>query len=91
VLLGDAWLFATGTLTAVRVPPPSVVDRRVAGLGMALAPVAALPLGLAAAAVVVLGDWIDLPPLATAYVVLLALALGTAPSTGTGSPTPPTG
>lgn len=77
MVLRDAWLFATGTLTAVRVPPPSVVDRRVAGLGMALAPVAALPLALAAATVVVLAGWIDVPPLATAYVVVLALALGT--------------
>lgn len=77
MLLRDAWLFATGTLTAVRVPPPSVVDRRVAGLGMALAPLAALPLGVAAVALVVVAEWIDLPPLATAYAVVLALALGT--------------
>ncbi|MBD3914885.1 adenosylcobinamide-GDP ribazoletransferase [Nocardioides hwasunensis] len=76
-MLRDAWLLATGTLTAVRVPPPGRVDRSVAGLAMALAPLAVLPLGLAAALVVLVGGWIDLPPLATAYVVLLALALGT--------------
>jgi len=29
VTVRDAWLLATGTLTAVRVPPPSRVDRRV--------------------------------------------------------------
>lgn len=73
----DAWLLATGTLTAVRVPPPSRVDRSVAGLAMVLAPLAALPLGVAAALVVLVAGWIDLPPLATAYVVVVALALGT--------------
>ena len=51
----DACLLATGTLTAVRVPPPSRVDRQVAGLAMVLAPLAVLPLGLAAAAVVLVG------------------------------------
>ena len=73
----DAWLLATGTLTAVRVPPPRVVDRRTAGLAMVLAPLAVLPLALATAAVVVVAGWIGLPPLATAYVVLVTLALGT--------------
>lgn len=77
MILRDAWLLATGTLTAVRVPPPRHVDRSVAGLAMVLAPVAALPLAAAAALVVLVGDRIDLPPLATAYVVVLALALGT--------------
>ena len=76
-LLRDSWLLATGTLTAVRVPPPSRVDRSVAGLAMVLAPLAVLPLAAAAALVVLVGDWIDVPPLATAYVVVLALALGT--------------
>ncbi len=73
----DAWLLATGTLTAVRVPPPTRVDRSVAGLAMVLAPVAVLPLAGAAALVVLIGDRIDLPPLATAYAVVLTLALGT--------------
>ena len=77
MILRDAWLLATGTLTAVRVPPPARVDRTVAGLAMVLAPLAALPLGAAAALVVLIGDVVGLPPLATAYVVLLALALGT--------------
>ena len=76
-MIRDAWLLATGTLTAVRVPAPSHVDRSVAGLAMVLAPLAVLPLAAAAALVVLVGDWIDLPPLATAYVVVLALALGT--------------
>ncbi|MBL0748449.1 adenosylcobinamide-GDP ribazoletransferase [Nocardioides sp. G10] len=73
----DAWLLATGTLTAVRVPPPSRVDRPVAGLAMVLAPVAVLPLAVVAAILALLGDRFGLAPLATAYVVLLALALGT--------------
>jgi len=77
VILRDAWLLATGTLTAVRVPPPSRVDRPVAGLAMVLAPVAVLPLAVVAAIVALLGDRLGLAPLATAYVVLLALALGT--------------
>ena len=76
-MLRDAWLLATGTLTAVRVPPPSRVDRPVAGLAMVLAPLAVLPLGVVAGALALLGSWLDLPPLAVAYVVLLALALGT--------------
>ena len=73
----DGWLLATGTLTVLRVPPPSVVDRRVAGTAMVLAPLAVLPLAALAALVGLVGDLVDLPPLATAYVVLLALALGT--------------
>ena len=76
-VLRDGWLLATGTLTAVRVPPPSRVDRAVAGTAMVLAPLAALPLGVAAGLVVLVADLVDLPALATAYVVLLALALGT--------------
>ncbi|WP_307853983.1 adenosylcobinamide-GDP ribazoletransferase [Nocardioides palaemonis] len=75
--LRDGWLLATGTLTAVRVPAPGRVDRQVAGLAMLLAPLAVVPLAVAAAVVVVVGDLVDLPPLATAYVVLLVLALGT--------------
>ena len=62
MILRDAWLLATGTLTAVRVPPPGRVDRSVAGLAMALAPVAAVPLGVAAALVVLLGNVVGLPP-----------------------------
>ena len=76
-LLRDASLLAAGTLTAVRVPPPSRVDRSVAGVAMVLAPLAVLPLAAAAALVVLVAGWVDLPPLATAYVVVLVLALGT--------------
>lgn len=73
----DAFLLAAGTLTAVRVPPPRHVDRQVAGLAMLLAPLAVVPLAVAAGLVVAVADLVDLPPLATAYVVVLVLALGT--------------
>ena len=49
--LRDGVCMAVGTLTAVPVPPPRRIDRRVAGTAMALAPVAALVPGLAAAGV----------------------------------------
>ncbi len=74
--LRDGWLLATGTLTVLRVPPPSVVDRRVAGVAMTLAPLAVLPVAIAAALAGLLGGWVELPRLATAYVVVLVLALG---------------
>ena len=77
-MLRDAWLLATGTLTAVRVPPP--VPRRPPGRRPgdgARAARRAPPRPSPRRCVVLVGDWIDLPPLATAYVVVLALALGT--------------
>ena len=64
-------------LTAVRVRRRPGSTARSPGLAMVLAPVAVLPLGVAAARSSSLGDLVDLPPLATAYVVVLALALGT--------------
>lgn len=73
----DGWLLATGTLTVMRVPAPSRVDRDTAGAAMALAPLTALPLGLAVAAVCALGDWLGLAPLVTSYAVVGTLALGT--------------
>lgn len=49
--LRDGALLCAGTFTRVPVPPPSRVDRRVAGIAMSLAPVAgaviAVPIGLA--------------------------------------------
>ena len=77
IRLRDGWLLATGTLTALRVPTPGRVDRDVAGVAMGLAPFAALPLGIAAALVCLLGDWLGLTPLVTSYVVVATLALGT--------------
>ena len=73
----SAVLLAVGTLTALRVPPPRVVDRRVAGLAMLLAPLAVLPLGVLATGVLLLGSELALPPLATGLLCVLALALGT--------------
>lgn len=49
--LRDGALLCAGTFTRIPVPPPSRIDRRVAGIAMALAPVVgaviAVPLGLA--------------------------------------------
>ena len=76
-LLTDAWLLATGTLTAVRVPPPGRVDRPVSALAMVLAPVAVLPLAAVAALAALVTAAVGVPALAAAYVVVLVLALGT--------------
>jgi len=46
----DAIRLAFGTLTAIRVPAPSVVDRQVAGRAMLLAPLVGVVLGLMAGA-----------------------------------------
>lgn len=72
-MLLDAWRLAVGTLTAVPVRPPAVVDRRRAGVAMTLAPLAALPLGVAVTVVALGGAALDLPVL-----VVAVLALGTA-------------
>ncbi|MET9001948.1 adenosylcobinamide-GDP ribazoletransferase [Amycolatopsis sp. NPDC004169] len=67
---------AVGTLTTVPVPAPRVIDRRVAGGAMLLAPLAALPLAVAAGLVVAAGQAAHLPALATAALALGAVALG---------------
>jgi adenosylcobinamide-GDP ribazoletransferase len=67
---------AVGTLTTVPVPAPRVIDRRVAGGAMLLAPLAALPLAAVAGLVVAVGQAVHLPPLATAGLALGAVALG---------------
>jgi adenosylcobinamide-GDP ribazoletransferase len=72
----DAWRLAVGTLTSVPVRPPRLVDRRRAGLAMVLAPLAALPLGLAALAIVAGGDALGLPTLVVALLAVGAVALG---------------
>ena len=46
-MLLDAWRLALGTLTAIPVAPPALVDRRRAGMAMVLAPLAVLPLAVA--------------------------------------------
>jgi len=75
-LARDALRLAFGTLTAVPVPAPSVVDRRVAGWAMALAPLVGLWLGVVAA----LAAWAASAvwgPLLTAVLVIGLLALAT--------------
>lgn len=69
-MLLDAWRLALGTLTAIPVAPPALVDRRRAGMAMVLAPLAVLPLAVAVTLVALAGHGLDLPiPVAT----LLAL------------------
>lgn len=69
------WL-SVGTLTALKVPAPTVVDDRVAGRAMLLAPLAVLPLAVAATAVVTVGELASLPALLTAVLTVAAVALG---------------
>jgi adenosylcobinamide-GDP ribazoletransferase len=75
-MLPDAWRLAVGTLTAVPVRAPSTVDRRRASAAMVLAPLAALPLGLAVTGVALAGHWLQLPVLVTALLALGAAILG---------------
>lgn len=75
--LADGLRLAVGTLTALRVPPPGSVDRSVARAAMLLAPIAVLPLGLAAAVVGGLHPWLELSPLVTAGLAVGAVAVGT--------------
>ncbi|MBA2952910.1 adenosylcobinamide-GDP ribazoletransferase [Nocardioides sp. MAH-18] len=72
----DAWRLAVGTLTAVPVAAPRQVDRTTARNALLLAPLAVLPLGIIVAAVLILGRTADLPPLATGFLAVGGLALG---------------
>jgi len=76
IVWADAWRLGLGTLTAVPVRPPTTVDRRRAGLAMLSAPLATLPLGLAAAAVIAIADRLGLPGLVTALLALAAVVAG---------------
>ncbi|WP_101524735.1 adenosylcobinamide-GDP ribazoletransferase [Nocardioides houyundeii] len=75
--MGDAWRLAVGTLTALKVRPPSSVADPVPGRAVLLAPLAVLPLGAAVVLIGLLGQALDLPHLATAFAALGVLALGT--------------
>jgi adenosylcobinamide-GDP ribazoletransferase len=75
-MLVDSWRLALGTLTAVRVAPPTVVDRRRAGVAMVLAPLAALPLAGAMALVALTAQALDLPVPVTALLALGVAVLG---------------
>jgi adenosylcobinamide-GDP ribazoletransferase len=72
----DAWRLSVGTLTVLPVAPPRQVTRSTARNALLLAPVAVLPLGLLVALVLYIGDLLDLPPLATGFLAVGALALG---------------
>lgn len=73
--LPDGLLLAVGTLTAVRVPAPSRVDRPVARVAMITAPLAVLPLAGLAAAIGALST--VLPAGLTAALLVGSLALAT--------------
>ncbi|WP_040924031.1 adenosylcobinamide-GDP ribazoletransferase, partial [Saccharomonospora iraqiensis] len=67
---------AFGTFTAVPVPAPRTVDRRVGGAAMLLAPLAAFALAVPAALLVFVAATVGLPPLVTAVLAVGAVALG---------------
>lgn len=71
----DALRMALGTLTALPVPAPRVIDRGVAAGAMLLAPLAAVPLAVLAGLVVLAGDALGLPALAVAGVAVGAVGL----------------
>lgn len=73
----DGLRLAVGTLTALRVPPPSHVDRTVAAAAMLLAPVAALVPAAAVAAVMAGGRALQAPPLLVGALAVAAAALVT--------------
>ena len=72
-MLVDAWRLAVGTLTAIPTSPPRVVNRRVAGFAMILAPLAVVPLGIAVGLLALT----DLPALIKGLLAVGTLALGT--------------
>lgn len=72
----DGLRMAFGTLTTLPMPAPRMIDRRVAGHAMLLAPLAAVPLAAVAAVLVLAGDAAGLPPLAVAALAVGACALG---------------
>jgi len=75
-MLLDSWRLSLGTLTAVPVRPPRMVDRRRAAAAMVLAPVAALPLGMAVVGVAVAGHALHLPTLVIGLLAIGAAILG---------------
>lgn len=75
-MLLDAWRLALGTLTALPVAPPRVVDGRRAGVAMVLAPLAALPLAGALTLTALAGHALGLPVPVAALLALGAAVLG---------------
>lgn len=74
--MSDGWRLAIGTLTALPVPPPSVVDARTARIAVLLAPLAVAPLGLAVGAVLWLAGHFDVAPAAAGLLAVGVLVLG---------------
>lgn len=75
--LRDGWRLAFGTLTLIPVKPPVAVTREVAGVAMAVAPLAVLPVAAAASLVGALLALLGVPELAVGLIVVGALAAGT--------------
>ncbi len=73
--LGNGLRLATGTLTVLRVRPPSRVDRPIAGVAMATGWLVVLPVAVVVALVVRGGADLGAPPLLVAALALGALAL----------------
>ena len=73
----DGLRLAIGTLTALPVRPPKTVDARTARWAVLLSPLAALPLGLAAAGTLWLGHRLGLASPAVGLLAIGVLALGT--------------
>ncbi|MDO9379439.1 MAG: adenosylcobinamide-GDP ribazoletransferase [Nocardioidaceae bacterium] len=71
----DGLRLSVGTLTALPVTPPSRVDRPRAAVAMSVAPLAALPLGVLAAAVTWAGTWLSLPRAVVGLLVVAVLAV----------------
>lgn len=72
----DGLRLAIGTLTALPVRPPARVDQRAARIAVLLAPPATLPLGLAVAATLWLTHLLGVDPLASGFLAVGVLALG---------------
>jgi len=72
----DSLRMAVGTLTALPVPAPRVIDRRVARGAMVLAPAAVVPLAAVAGLIMWGGAALGLPGLACAGLAIGAVALG---------------
>src|SRR5690349_20712756 len=75
--LRNALRLAIGTLTALPIAPPSVVDARTARIAVLLAPLAVAPLGLAVGAVLWLAGRFDVAPAAAGLLAVGVLVLGT--------------
>ncbi|MET0863518.1 MAG: adenosylcobinamide-GDP ribazoletransferase [Nakamurella sp.] len=75
-MIADGLRLAVGTFTAIPIGPPTRIDRHVARIAMLVAPFACLPIGIAAAAVGLVGDGVGLPMLVTAGLIIGVVALG---------------